>query len=178
VYCGARIRTIRPYGDILPCGMDLRRLDIRLPVRLRILHFACVRSSSPYPSGPLHDSQGTVVHMLSHSSPCDLTEYAQWSRTDSSRAAILPTSRSETLHLSATRICKVAGCRSFSKHITRPWRARRVLRRTMRPATARLRSMSCLCGVTASAEQNKSVVTSWNDGQEPCDTAEQPVGNK
>jgi hypothetical protein len=35
------------------------------------------------------------------------------------------------------------------------WRIRRVLRRTMRPASSRLRSMSCLCGVTASAEQKR-----------------------
>ena len=66
---------------------------IRLPVRLRKLHFACDPQVAILQAHCM-TPQGTVVHLLSHS-PCDLTEYAQWSRADSSRAAILPTSRSQ-----------------------------------------------------------------------------------
>ena len=70
----------------------------------RILHFACdpqVAILQAHCMTPPGDSR-TPAQPL----PRDLTRYAQWSRTDS-RAAVLPISRTETLHPSATRICLV-----------------------------------------------------------------------
>lgn len=102
----ARIRTIRPYGDTLPHGW------IHVAWIYGCL-FACVYFISraiqvpttvQYPSGPLHDSPGDRrIPAQPLSLRLDRTTYSTVPNgpEQQNRAVILPTSRSQTLHVSA-----------------------------------------------------------------------------